>query len=169
MWVQAASAGRRGRMLGNDSDGRDDPVAIRARTRIKALSEEQETLQARIAELEIESDAQEPEPEALEDVLLTLPDLTEALDGYRDDELAELFAAFDLRIRYDKRDHSAEVSVALIPELLEGLIEVEAVKAPETTRPATEAGQRSLSIAGAGFEQTSATAYRFVEMHALNS
>lgn len=67
-------------------------------------------------------------------MLLTLPDLTEALDGYRDDELAELFAAFDLQIRYDKRDHSAAVSVALIPELLEG--QVETVKAPETTRPA---------------------------------
>jgi hypothetical protein len=33
------------------------------------------------------------------------------------------FAAFDLQVSYDRRDHSAEVSVALIPELLEPLAE----------------------------------------------
>jgi len=58
---------------------------------------------------------------SVEALLLSVPDLSAALAGYSADELLDLFAAFDLQISYDKRDHSAEVSVALIRELLDVL------------------------------------------------
>lgn len=85
----------------------------------------------------------------LERLLLSIPDLSAALASDRDDELLELFEAFDLQVRYDKRSHSAEISIALIPELLEGLAAThQARTGAETTRPATGAGQCSRLIAG---------------------
>jgi hypothetical protein len=141
-----------------DTEDREDPLARRARQRIELFASEQAAVEAQIAELELEA-TQTPEPdspEELEAVLLTIPDLSAALASYSSEELRELFAALDLEVRYDKRSGSGEVSIALIPELLEGLLRPENAPAedltPEKTRPATGAGQRSLSIAGAGFE-----------------
>jgi site-specific DNA recombinase len=144
-----------------DAEDRNDPFARRARQRIEQLGAEQAAIEARIAELEVEAAAL-PEPDSaaeLEATLLSIPDISAALTSYSPEELRELFEALDLEVRYDKRNHSADISIALIPELLEGLLQPqsgsEAVSAdfsPEKTRPATGAGQRSRSIAGAGFE-----------------
>ena len=130
------------------TDDREDPVARRATIRIRELSAEQALVETRIAEMESAPAPVVPEPAQVEALLLSLPDLSGALASYSAEELLDLFAAFDLQVSYDKRDHSAEVSVALIPELLEPLAEA----VPPKERPANWAGQSSRSIAGAGFE-----------------
>jgi hypothetical protein len=66
---------------------------------------------------------------------------------------------------YDHEDKSVAISLALMPELAERLQDLD----PETNTTGAMAGRGNPFIAGAGSEQTSATAYRFVEMHALNS
>jgi site-specific DNA recombinase len=138
-----------------DTEDRDDPVARHARTRIAELASEQERFEARITELKnaIAEAPPQPQQDEVESLLLTVPDLSAALASYSDEDLAELFAAFDLEVRYDKRADTAEISIALVPELLAGLTApVGSEASPETTRPARRAGQRSRSIAGAGFE-----------------
>jgi hypothetical protein len=100
------------------------------------VSAEQPLLETRIGELEAAPAPVLPEPAQVEALLLSLPDLSAALASYNAEELLDLFAAFDLRVSYDKRDHSAEVSVALIPELLEPLAEA----VPSKQRPANWAG-----------------------------
>jgi hypothetical protein len=49
-----------------------------------------------------------------------VPDLSAALASYSDEELAELFAAFDLEVRYHKRADTAEISIALCLSFLPG-------------------------------------------------
>jgi len=103
-----------------------------------------------------------PEPAQFE-ALLSVPDLSAALASYSADELLDLFAAFDLQVSYDKRDHSAEVSVALIPELLEPLTD----SVPPKGRPAKRAGQSSRSTPGARYQRLPATAFRIEEARRL--
>jgi len=114
---------------------------------LRSLSFEQKGVEARIQEFDAQVVAPTP-VEEIEAALAALPDLSDALLSYSDAELAELFATFDLAIRYDRDQHAADISIALIPELIGSLAD----SAPEATRPATGAGQRSRSIAGAGFE-----------------
>ena len=100
------------------TDDREDPVARRATIRIRQLSAEQAIVETRIAELESAPAPVTPEPAQLEALLLSLPDLSGALANYSAEDLLDLFAAFDLQVSYDKRDHFQRMSqIALIPEL----------------------------------------------------
>jgi hypothetical protein len=72
-------------------------------------------------------------------------------------ELADLFDAFDASVTYDKLSHSLELAAT---------VTAERVPAAETLRPARRRSQNS-DIAGAGCGQTSATAYRLVELRQL--
>lgn len=162
-WVQLKKRINRQTVEIEATDDREDPVARRATIRIRELSAEQALVETRIAELEAAPAPVLPEPAQVEALLLSVPDLSAALASYSADELLDLFAAFDLQVSYDKRDHSAEVSVALIPELLEPLTE----SVPPKERPANRAGQSSRSIAGAGFGRTTRTGYRLQEVICL--
>jgi hypothetical protein len=106
-----------------ETEDRDDPVARHTRTRITELASEQERVKTRMTELTnaLAEAPPQPQQDEVESLLLTVPDLSAALASYSDEELAELFAAFDLEVRYDKRADTAEISVALVPELLAGL------------------------------------------------
>jgi hypothetical protein len=118
----------------------------------RQLVSEQSLLDAQIEEFEAEETAIMGAPDP-EEIPSSIPDLSAALATYSPEELRELFEAFDLQVRYDKRTESAEISVAPVPELLEGLADAPTTSAAsETTRPATRAGQRSRSIAGVGSE-----------------
>ena len=86
--------------------------------------------------------AQTPEGDPIE-LLAAIPDLRPALESYSDEELADLFAAFDLEARYNHQERTLRLSVAVFPELAEIL---------ESERPLEAAGRSKSSIAGAGFE-----------------
>lgn len=62
--------------------------------------------------------------------LKSLPDLRPVLESYGDEELAELFDAFDLEARYSYLEKTLKLSVAVFPEL-EGLLEHE--RPPQAT------------------------------------
>ncbi|MBA3844992.1 MAG: hypothetical protein H0X39_20665 [Actinobacteria bacterium] len=97
------------------------------------------------------SNAATPEPESaetLEAVLLTIPDLSKALQSYSSDELQELFEAFDLEVRYDKGSNAADISIALIPELLADLATVEEAHNPQNSTGARGRSEKSVYSGG---------------------
>jgi hypothetical protein len=65
-------------------------------------------------------------------------------DDASPEELAEIFDAFEITASYDKRDHSLDITATVVSELW-------SEEAPEAIRPATRAGRRTPSIAGAGY------------------
>jgi hypothetical protein len=72
-------------------------------------------------------------------------------------ELADLFHAFDVSVTHDKLSHSLELAATVTAEL---------VPAAEKRCDRLTDGRRIPKQRG-GIGHTSATAYRFVEIHAL--
>jgi hypothetical protein len=131
----------------------DHPVAGRAAKGIEQLDARAEMIRDEIALLE----GQRPigvSAEEVEDMLNGIPDLRQAMGAATPDELAEFLEAFDVTARYNHLTKALDLTVVLSPELA------------DTERP-PEGGRRKSGIAGAGFQQTSATAYRFTETHFL--
>ena len=122
-------------------DNPNHPVILAAERRIEELHKRKISLEATLATTEGETPTR-PAPE-LADILKTFPDLRPALLSYSDEELAELFEAFDLEARYNHLDKTLKLSVTVFPELAEIL---------EDERPLKAAGRRNSLIAGAGFE-----------------
>ncbi len=133
------------------------PVIALAKQRITELSARRDATTQAIADLE----ATRPlgaRPEEIETMLAAVPDLRSKLERYEPAELAELLDAFDLTATYDKPNRRLKLAATVTPELITAL---------EAKRP-PEGRSRNCVIAGAGFEQTSATlAYRFSESHSL--
>lgn len=75
----------------------------------------------------------------VETALRSIPDLREVLATASPEELAEILDAFDLKASYDRRDHSLEITVTVVPELWSEDV-------PDAVRPATRAGRRNPSI-----------------------
>ncbi len=73
-----------------------------------------------------------------------MPDLRPALNAASEEELVEIFRAFDLTITYDKHEPRLHLAAAITPELLPVLC------ANESDRP--EGRSQINYIAGAGFE-----------------
>ena len=122
-------------------DNPNHPVILAAERRIEELHKRKISLEATLATTEAETPAR-PAP-GLADILKTLPDLRPALLSYSDEELADLFEAFDLEARYNHLDKTLKLSVTVFPELAEIL---------EDERPLEAAGRSKSFIAGAGFE-----------------
>ena len=124
-----------------EHDDPDHPVVAAAKARIEelagrraALDEQRRRLAAR------RSNA--PQPQEIEALLASLPDLRPALARYGPAELADLFDAFDVTVTYDKPSHSLELAATITADL---------VPAPERLQPPRRRSQNS-EIAGAGFE-----------------
>jgi hypothetical protein len=77
-------------------------------------------------------------------MLDAVPDLRPALATYDPNELADLFAAFDVCATYDKAVRSLKLSATLAPQLAT----TQEATGPPNERPRS----RISSIAGAGFE-----------------
>jgi len=73
-------------------------------------------------------------------MLDAVPDLRPALNAASDEELVEIFRAFDLTITYDKNEQRLHLAATITPELLPN----------ESDRP--EGRSQINDIAGAGFE-----------------
>lgn len=87
-------------------------------------------------------------------------DMRDALATDDETELADTFEAFDMTATDDKPNASLELAATRHPE----------TRDRQEKATAHKARSRNSYIAGAGFEQTSATAplaYRLVEMHRL--
>jgi hypothetical protein len=86
-------------------------------------------------------------------MLDAVPDLRSTIEKATDEELAEIFKAFDVRITYDKNRQALDFAATITSELMPN----------ESDRP--EGRSRVSDIAGAGTEHPSATsaAYRIVE------
>jgi hypothetical protein len=75
-------------------------------------------------------------------MLAAVPDLRPTLKAAGPEELAELFAAFDVTAIYDKPNRTLELAATVTPELV-----------PENENPRrSDAPSGISSIAGAGFE-----------------
>jgi hypothetical protein len=86
---------------------------------------------------------EEREPEIVA-MLDAVPDLRPALNGASEEELVEIFRAFDLTITYDKDEQRLHLAATITPELLPVLCP------NESDRP--EGRSQINDIAGAGFE-----------------
>jgi hypothetical protein len=80
-------------------------------------------------------------------MLYAVPDLRQTLKTGDDDELAEIFRAFDVRITYDKSRQVLDFAATITPELLPALPN-------ESDRPEERAQDK---VAGAGSKPVPAT------------
>ncbi len=78
-----------------------------------------------------------------------MPDLRPALNAASDEELVEIFRAFDLTITYDKHEQRLHLAATITPELLPVLCPNESDR-PEGRSQINDI--KTLHIAGAGFE-----------------
>jgi hypothetical protein len=108
----------------------EHPVVLAAERRIVELHNRKTQLQEALTAAEAEEPAK-PAPE-LADILETLPDLRPALESYSEEELADLFDAFDLEARYNHLEKTVALSVTVFPELAQIL---------EDERPLEAAGR----------------------------
>jgi hypothetical protein len=83
-------------------------------------------------------------PDEIVAMLDAVPDLRPALNAASDEELVEIFRAFDLTITYDKHEQRLHLAATITPELLPVLCP------NESDRP--EGRSQINDIAGAGFE-----------------
>jgi site-specific DNA recombinase len=82
-------------------------------------------------------------PDEILSMLDAVPDLRQTLKTAADDELAEIFRAFDVRITYDKARQVLDFAATITPELLPALPN-------ESDRPKERSQDNG--VAGAGFE-----------------
>jgi len=138
--------------------GERPPTAIadRPKRRIEELSARRTSITDSLKTLEA-SRPTGARPEEIKAMLDAVPDVRSALPDYNPEDLAELFDALQVEVTYDKPKRALEVAATLTPEL---------ALPNETERPPQGRSLNSV-IAGAGFGQTSATAYRLTEVRQL--
>ena len=124
-----------------EHDDPDHPVVAAAKARIEDLAAQRAALDEQRCRFESRRHSA-PEPQEIEALLASLPDLRPALARYGPAELADLFDAFDVTVTYDKPSHSLELAATITADL---------VPAPERLQPPRRRSQNS-DIAGAGFE-----------------
>ena len=139
-----------------EHDDPSHPVVAAAKTRIEELAAQRAALEDERHKLASQR-VHKPQPQEIEALLASLPDLRPALARYGPDDLADLFDAFNIAVTYDKPTHTLELAATVAAEL---------VPPPERLRPPRRRSQNS-DIAGAGFGQTSATAFRITEIRQL--
>jgi hypothetical protein len=84
--------------------------------------------------------ASDVHPDAVEAMLASVPDLSDALADYAPPELAQLLEDFDVEITYDKHRRTLQLAATLALDT-----------PPETARP-PRGRSHKCDIAGAGFE-----------------
>ena len=124
-----------------EHDDPDHPVVAAAKARIEELAGRRAALDEQRRRLAAHR-SNAPQPQEIEALLASLPDLRPALARYGPAELADLFDAFDVTVTYDKPSHSLELAATITADL---------VPAPERLQPPRRRSQNS-DIAGAGFE-----------------
>ena len=124
-----------------EHDDPDHPVVAAAKARIEELAGRRAALDEQRRRLEAHR-SNAPQPQEIEALLASIPDLRLALARYGPAELADLFDAFDVTVTYDKPSHSLELAATITADL---------VPAPERLQPPRRRSQNS-DIAGAGFE-----------------
>ena len=124
-----------------EHDDPDHPVVAAAKARIEELAGRRAALDEQRRRLAAHR-SNAPQPQEIEALLASIPDLRPALARYGPAELADLFDAFDVTVTYDKPSHSLELAATITADL---------VPAPERLQPPRRRSQNS-DIAGAGFE-----------------
>ena len=124
-----------------EHDDPDHPVVAAAKARIEELAGRRAALDEQRRRLAAHR-SNAPQPQEIEALLASIPDLRLALARYGPAELADLFDAFDVTVTYDKPSHSLELAATITADL---------VPAPERLQPPRRRSQNS-DIAGAGFE-----------------
>ena len=125
-----------------EHDDPDHPVVAAAKARIEELAGRRAALDEQRRQLTAHR-SNAPQPQEIEALLASLPDLRPALARYGPAELADLFDAFDVTVTYDKPSHSLELAATITADLVPA--------ASERLQPPRRRSQNS-GIAGAGFE-----------------
>jgi site-specific DNA recombinase len=112
-----------------EHDDPHHPVVALAKQRIEELTARQGAVSERMQELR-QKPRDEPSAEEIEALLDSVPDLRPVMRKASADQLAELFAAFDVSATYDKHGRALRLSATLNPAL---------IPAPERPRPPVKA------------------------------
>ncbi len=115
------------------------PVVALAKRRIVELTAQRDRLERDLASLEAQPPS-DVHPDAVEAMLASVPDLSDALDDYAPPELAQLLEDFDVEVTYNKHERTLQLAATLALDT-----------PPETARPPRRRSHNS-DIAGAGFE-----------------
>jgi len=102
-----------------EHDDPDHPIVALATRRIEELASRQESIEGTIAALR----AKRPEgakPDEVVAMLDAIPDMRETLNEADEDELIELFDAFDVCAAYTKSTRRLELAASVTPELAAG-------------------------------------------------
>jgi hypothetical protein len=100
-----------------EHDDPDHPIVALATPRIEELAARQESIDEAITALR----AKRPEgarPDEIVAMLDAIPDMREALNEADEDELIELFDAFDVCATYTKSTRRLELAASVTPELV---------------------------------------------------
>jgi site-specific DNA recombinase len=116
------------------------PVVMLATERVEELSVRKSSVTAAIEALKAKRPAGH-HPDEITAMLDTVPDLRKALKAADDQELADIFAAFDVTVSYDKASQKLDIAATITPELL-----------PQNDPDRSQERSRVLEVAGAGFE-----------------
>jgi site-specific DNA recombinase len=116
------------------------PVVILATERIEELATRKSGVSAAIDALKAQRPAGH-HPDEIAAMLDAMPDLRGSLKTASDEQLEDIFGAFDVTVSYDKASQKLELGATIAPELL-----------PENDRDRSGERSRVLDIAGAGFE-----------------
>jgi site-specific DNA recombinase len=116
------------------------PVVVLATERIEELSARKSGVTTAIDALKAKRPAGH-HPDEIAAMLDSVPDLRKALKTASDEQLADIFGAFDVTISYDKTSQQLQLGATITPELL-----------PQNTRDRSGERSRVLEVAGAGFE-----------------
>jgi hypothetical protein len=85
-------------------------------------------------------------PDEILSMLDAVPDLRQALKTAADDELAEIFRAFDVRVSYDKTRQVIDLAATITPEILTVLPSNDSDRPEERSQDNGVAGARSVSL-----------------------
>lgn len=116
------------------------PVVALATNRIEELSARKSATNTAIEALKTKRPAGH-HPDEIAAMLDAVPDLRKALKAASDEELANIFSAFDVTISYDKTSQQLNLAATITPELL-----------PQDDDNRSPERSRVLEVAGAGFE-----------------
>lgn len=100
-----------------EHDDPDHPVVALAKQRIEELSARRNAIDERTRQLRAARPAG-PSPDDIEALLDSVPDLRPVMEEAPPEELAELFAAFDLTATYDKEQRALRLAATLSPALV---------------------------------------------------
>ncbi len=116
------------------------PVVVLATERIEELSARKSAVTTAIEALKAKRPAGH-HPDEIAAMLDAVPDLRKALKTSSDEQLADIFGAFDVTITYNKTSQHLTLAATITPELL-----------PETDSDRSGERSRVLEVAGARFE-----------------